>query len=47
MTPKTLRQENVPHVATTYSKGGAPRSLHQRQNKKKKLISELLYCKSG
>lgn len=47
LTPKTLRQENGPHVVTRCSKGGVPRLLHQRQNKKKKLISELLYCKSG
>lgn len=47
LTPKTLCQENGPPVATTCSKGGVPRLLHQGQNKKKKLISELLYCKSG
>ena len=35
MTPKTLRADNDPHVATTCSKGGASRSLHQGQNKKR------------
>lgn len=45
--PKNSPPENGPHIATRCSKGGVPRSMHQGQNKKKKLISELLYCKSG
>lgn len=34
LTPKTLRQENGPHVVTRCSKGGVPRSLNLDKTKK-------------